>query len=408
MIPFYTRKKDTLCGALIDIGSGSIAASIVLSRHSKELPEILYTHRELMVIAGTTTPAHRVRSMQNALFLVMRELEQKGIPLLHTHTPDLRIQKILVSCAAPWSHTITQIIHVEKDAPFTVTPHLIDEMIEHAYEKEQEAHAHTHEKVLKDVGQQIVEKSIIDVTLNGYSVQNPYNKKASEITIAHLRGLVADSILVALERVKKHIPSAIDIHIHTSALILYCVFRDLYPKTKNALIIDISGETTEVSLMQNSILYESITIAYGTHSLVRTIARSSKTIPEEARAYLRSYKQKVLSEFQEKVLVRVQKHYTQSLMTALTELTTRYVLPQTVFLILDQNMEHFFTDTIENAMRGQTKKNIVLLSPQNIGNLAVRQDDVSVDPHLSLIARFFHKLHACGEIREEEWEASLR
>ncbi len=396
----FKRNRNTLCGVIIDIGSGSVTGSIVLSDPRKELPEMIYTHRESIPLRSTSTPVEEVRAMRRVLFSVILTVEQKGMAVLYQREKRMRVNRMVVSCTAPWSNTVTQIIHFERETPFTVTPQMIDQIITHAYEKEK---AHTGEpiKTLHDEGQHVVEKLIIDITLNGYSIPEPYNKEASEITIAHVRGLVPTPILTALHDVEKHIPRGIEVRIHTSALILYCVLRDLYPQTSNALIVTVSGETTEIVLVQKGILYEAIAVAYGVHSLIRDIAMLCKTIPEEAQGYLRAYKQNLLTDAQEKMLMHAQQGYGHALEAALHELTLRYVLPQTIFLILDQDMEQFFTDTIQSAMNEKAtlrSTTIVPLSPKHTEGLVVVGGGVVASPRLALTARFFHKLHACGTI----------
>lgn len=396
MAAFFQHKRSTLCGVIVDIGSGSLAASIVLSNRAQKLPEILYTYREFMPIKSTNTPVAHARAMRHALFSAMSALEQKGMRVLQKHSRSMRVKRILVSCTAPWSEVATQILHFAQDTPFVVTRRMIDEMILHAYSTEGE-----YAKILEDAGRHIVEKAIINTALNGYSVHDPYGKEASEIAVAYLRGLVSTPILTALEYVKKQIRADIDVRVHTTALILYCALRDLYPNTIHALIVNISGEATELSLMQDNILYESVVAPYGMNSLIRDVAESCKTIPEEARGYLRAYKQNALTKAQERALAEGQKRFTSSLETALVELTARYVLPRTIFLILDQNMEPFFTDMIQKALNGKgghTEKTIISFSPESAHALTVVASGIAVDPRLAMAARFFHKLHACGEI----------
>ena len=400
MAAFFSRKKDTVCGVVIEIGSGSVAASIVLSSCRNALPEMLYARREYMPIRRTSTPADRIRFMRRVLFAVMLDLERRGMAVLRKRGKRLRVERLLVSCAAPWSHTITQIIRFEQDTPFIVTRRMVDEIILRAYDTE-ETNTGEHAQVLADEGQHIVETAIIDITLNGYSVQAPYNKEASEIAIAHLRGLVPTHILIALEGIEKHIQGHRDMRIHTSAFILYCVLRDLYPQATSACIVAVSEEATEIGLVQNGILYESMAVEYGMHSLIRDLAGFAKTIPEEAHAYLRAYKQRVLTETQDKALLRAQKRYVGFLEATIDELTKRYVLPRTMFLVLDQNAKQFFTDALESAIRdkgGHAQKTIVPLSSESTRDLITSPDETVGDPRLAITTRFFHKLHACGEM----------
>ncbi len=397
---FSKRIQNTRCGAIVDIGSGSVAVSIVLSEKKKTLPDVLYIHREFMSIRAKYTPEDHVRAMRHALFSTMLELEQNGMRALYKKDKRLRIENILVSCGAPWSYTTTQIIHFEQKTPFTTTPKLIEDIIARAYETEK-AHGTDDKKIAADTGQQLVEKLIVDITLNGYHVQNPYHKEVSEITIAHLRGLVPISILTALEDIERHMHQSIALRVHTSALILYCVLRDLYPLVTHAMIVDISGEATEVTLIQDTILYETATLEVGAHAIIRDIATLSHTIPEEARGYLRAYAQGSVPKSHAPLLAQAQKTYADQLEQVMRTLTVRYVLPQTIFVILDQPTKEFFVDSVASATKqatGRETQTIIPLSPEAMRELVTLPAEVPIDPRLALAARFFHKLHTCDEI----------
>ena len=398
MSAFFKRTKDTLCGVIISIKSGSVEGSIILSSHRQKLPVVVYTSETLMPLRADAEP-DRVRAMRRALFSVMVALAQDGMKVLYAQQKRARVDRVLVSCGAPWSNTITQRIHFEQDTPFTVTPRLVDEIILHAYKKET-ARTPERARTLKESGKRIVEKTIIDIALNGYHIPQPYNKQASELDIAHLRGLIAVPVLTALADTEKHIRGLATMRMHTAPLILYCVLRDLYPHTANALIIDISGTATEVTLMQDSILYESVAAEYGVDSLVRDIASADKTILDEARGRLRSYRQNVLTQTQEKALARAQKRYARALEPALSELVARYALPQTVFLVLAEDMTPFFTDALTDVLHahgGHKEKTIIPLTSEHTRHLTEAPAGAAVSAHLALAACFFHNLHACGE-----------
>src|SRR3989338_878408 len=135
MSPFFKRTKDTRCGVIISIKSGSVEGSIILSSHRQKLPVVVYTSETLMPLRADAEP-DRVLAMRRALFSVMVALAQDGMKVLYAQQKRARVDRVLVSCGAPWSNTITQRIHFEQDAPFTVTPRLVDEIILHAYKKE--------------------------------------------------------------------------------------------------------------------------------------------------------------------------------------------------------------------------------------------------------------------------------
>ncbi|MBI4086661.1 hypothetical protein HY416_01615 [Candidatus Kaiserbacteria bacterium] len=398
MAAFFTRKPKVLCGMLIDIGSGSVTASIAISKEGAALPEILYTCRKVLPLNGTLSSADRIRTTRHALFSVLLDIERAGVMALQKYDARLHIEKVVVSSTAPWAYTVAQMIRLEQETPFTVTKRMVDDMIAHAYEQERvqpEAPASGLKK-----GYRIVEKTIVDVTLNGYSVDDPYTKQASEIAVTHVRGLLADPIFHTIEEMQKRLLDGTDMHLHTAMLVSYCALRDLYPRTKNALIALISEEAIEIGLMRDSVFCESIVTDKGSSTLIRDMAAAGKTIPEESRGYLRAYAQNALKPAQTKAVAEVQRDYVHMLDMMHTELRKRYVLPQTVFLVAEPSLTGFFKDTFVEALRDNTgigEKNIVPLSA-DAHTFVAAPPGTLMDPRHALLARFFHKLHACGEV----------
>ncbi len=387
-------------GVVVDIGSGSVGASIVRFDRTSAQPEVLSTHREFMPLRGSENPEDRIRHMRHALFTVMLALSQRGAARMRAQGVRAPLTRLFVSCTAPWAYTATQMIHFERKEPFAVTKELVDSIVAHAAQKE-EATAGDPHLVFSKLGMQMVERSVVDVMVNGYTVSEPYGKAATELDVAHLRGLVPTAVVTALSEVQRNILSDVPLAVRTSALVLYCVFRDVYPDLKHALIVEVSGEATECSLMRNEILYETTSISRGMHTLTREVATQFKVIPEEARTYLRSYKQDALTKQQETKLGEVNARYAAALESALANLRERYPLPRTVFLLIDQPMQPFFTEALQGALAkvgGGDDRVIRPITPMQAERFARFAEGTTPDPRLAITARFFHKLHACGEI----------
>ena len=397
-LPF--RRSARVCGIIIDIGSGSVGACVVCSEDQSERPSVLYAHREFMPVRSNPSETERIRLMRHTLFTVLMEVAQKGSAALRARGIKAPFSRVMVSCSAPWSHTVTQVIHFARPEGFTVTPALIDEIIAQAYAEEQKHAPHADSELAK-AGMQAVERSIVDMSLNGYSVEDPYGKMATELDVTHLRGFVPESICTALADIREHTLSDMPTHIHTSALILYCVLRDLYPSIDDALIVEVTGEATECSLMHNDVLYEAAHIPRGMYTLTRDVAAHFKTIPEEARTYLRAYKQDALISAHEKALQGIQKKYIDALACTFDLLAVQYALPHTVFFVIEEDMQPFFAEAIQAALAGKSgidERTLIPITPAAAARFADTAEMHKQDPRLALMARFFHKLHACGEI----------
>lgn len=401
MLGFIKSDWSASLGVIVDVGAGSVASALALFREGQSIPEILAVFREPIHVKHTSTPIGRARAMKQALTDALHAASKEVPRLLTSYRIRGHVSNIYISCTAPWSQTVTQIIHFEPGHPFTITRELVDDIIRHAEERTEHAYKKGRARIGHGPEMRTVEQSIINITANGYPITDPYGHDALEIDVAYLRGLINERAIDTFENVTERAFPQSTPHPHTSALVEYCVLRDLYPKVSNALIIDISGGATELSVMHQHILYESHAVLYGVHALIRDIADTAHVLPEEATMYARSYAQNILSKKQELVLEKALKRYVTSLERVVREITARYALPRTIFIICDEDMSIFFSDACARALAekgGHRNKTLIPVGLHNTHDLVLWREGTSPDTRIALTARFFHKLHACGEI----------
>ncbi len=401
MLGFNKSDRGASLSVIVDVGAGSVAAALALFREKQSMPEILMSAREPIHVKHTSTPVGRTRAMQHALTTVLKAVAAEVAPLSTRYKIRTPVSRIFISCTAPWAQTVTQIIHFEPEHPFTITRELVDDIIRHAEERTKDAYKKGRARSGHGPDMHTVEQSVINITANGYPIADPYGHDALEIDVAYLRGLITERAIDTFEEVTERVFPHSTPYPHTAALVEYCVLRDLYPKVSNALIIDISGGATELSVMQQHILYESHAVLYGVHALIRDIADSAHVPAEEAALYARSFAQELLTKKQEAILEKAQQRYIATLERAIREITSRYALPRTVFIICEEEMSVFFTEACAHALTGKgghKDKTLIPIGPHNTHDLVLWKEGTVPDTRLALTARFFHKLHACGEI----------
>ena len=97
----------------------------------------------------------------------------------------------------------------------------------------------------------LIEKNVIQILLNGYNTNNPYGKEAltvdTTIFISSMSGEIQDRIKDILETVF----TSSDVSFNTFALASFSVVRDIFKTEKNFLLLDISGEMTDIILVRN-------------------------------------------------------------------------------------------------------------------------------------------------------------
>lgn len=388
--------RDTDYGVIVDVHSGSVGIAILHTEPGKKEPIILFSFREYIKILENPDTPGLVRALRHALFTASLQFSQEGLKKLKEYDPDARIGKILLSCGAPWAQTMTRFIHVEDKEPFLITEEKVKSLIleaERRDEEEMQAGA-----LLKELNVTLVERAVVNTAVNGYFVENPYGKKGKELSLAHISGLIPKAIIEAIkdfeEKILMHVPRAS----HTFALVLFCVARDLYPKIRHGLFIDISGEATELCLMQEEVLMETHVLSYGTHTFVRDFALVLNTFPDEALGHLREYGENSPQKIKD-ALAHVTEAYVLKLEESIAALQEKYNIPNHIFLITSRNLDTYFVPIVQKCCEKYigdhgsfTSLNTDILKEQTATEFPNK------DIFFAIEARFFHKLHGCGEI----------
>jgi len=396
------RKKHRLTyGILVDIGSASVGMGIARSDPHKPTPQIFYSHREKIRIGEEPNTEERVRAMRHALFSASLKLQNEGMTELRKREPKMRIERTLLVSSAPWAYTITRLIHVEEDREFLISKERIESIVKEAEKKDRKDAEEM--GVLRDLETQVVERAIIDIAVNGYAVENPYDKKAKELSLAHISGLVPEDILDAAREINDKMFPHAALSVHTYALVFYCVLRDLYPRTKNFLLVHISGEATEIAFIGKQVLFETRTVPHGRFTLLREIAQKLHGLPEEMYEHLDLYRSGNATKTRTAAIAKILDDYTEEVNETLKKLSARYVIPKTVFLSTEPRLQGLYSDIFKHIREDDTNVrefDVVPLGSETSEDLADFVSDAEKDLFLSILGRFFHKLHGCTEIEQ--------
>jgi hypothetical protein len=99
--------------------------------------------------------------------------------------------------------------------------------------------------------------------LNGYETTSPFGKQAKLVDIVILSSALEETTHRGiLETLKKthhiHAPTFIGF-----APLAYAVFREVYPHEKDFLVVDVSGEATEIAFVKHGLLMSVMTTPIG-------------------------------------------------------------------------------------------------------------------------------------------------
>lgn len=385
----------SLYGALFDVGSESVGVAIVASHTGDTYPKILFAHRVYMrTTRRGLSLEERIRAMKEALFSASLIISRDGLAALLKEHPHARVSKILVSSSTPWSYTLSRNVQYAHEEEFRVTKELIHDLVGSA---EKEIAQHITTAVLPtELTYEIVERATIDVRINDYPVSNPLNLKGKEISLVHVTGLIPKEVTQALDEVRDKIFPHTEIHAHTFMLMLHCVLREMYRDHESLLAVHVSGDATEFGIVEGDTLVESISIPIGLNSIVSDLMKHETETSKEMYTLLGLYEAGELHEEEGNRVRKALETYQACIEDALVPYTHTRRLPKTTFVLAPTSFTPLFARIYESLFKKllHIEEAPYTLSDAVMATNGENHDDAT----LTIIGRFFHKLHACGEI----------
>lgn len=396
MFGFGHSNKDATYGVLIDIASGTIGVAIVASESSQKMPVLLYTKRTSLRIikhkASAQEDLHRVRE---ALLSALLVLSQEGLQSLSAHNPHAKISKLYVTCTSPWSFTVARDVHYESDEPFKVNHTIISDLV-HSAEEEIASHI-TASPQMEGEEFEIVERATVDITVNDYPVTHPLDLKGTVLGLSHIAGLVPKDIMTSLHEVQDKLFPDTELRVHTYMLVMYCVMRDFFPRLNSLCIINVTGEATEFGIIENNLLIENTFIPYGSTTFIRDIMEQTGKPSSDIISDLQAHGEK--SALEEPDYSAQIDSFKEQITEAVGHILTRRIFPTDIIITAHQPYEPLFKNVIEQTLESILEKKISIITADSkiVDELSHGSND---DVYLALSARFFHKLHGCGEMNE--------
>ncbi len=351
MFGLHSKSNEYTCGLIIDIGSGSVAATIVISDPEEKDPEIIWTKREYILIKDITSVTAPLEEIQTSIITVFLQL-QEGLKKLHKLHPKIPITHIQTTISAPWNYIATKTIVLNDEKPFEVNQKLIGQLSKTA---ERDVHKKmSQNEILQNTELEIIDSATIHITVNGYPMTKLENVQSKNVCVTHMVAMTYKKILSTLEdSINKMLPRA-KLTIHSFMYIFYQIIREKEPNISEFCLIDITSEATEIGIVREKALTQVTNNAFGTYSIIREIAALCNIPKEEVLTYIRGgehFIEAKLTEAKKEELNCILEAYQDKVAELFKRTGDTLAVPQTIFLHCDQATENFFKRQIEAAMK---------------------------------------------------------
>jgi hypothetical protein len=369
-------KKTSL--ALIDIDSASVGVALAQIGIDGS-PTIYYTVREF-----TEAKEHENSSeaMLRTLEGVSKNLVSKGAPILRKETGSGHIDRIIVSIGAPWQKTTIRIEAISETKPFIFTQALLAEITRKGGEVPE--------------GFMTSGESVIATLLNGYETPRPFGKKVTRADMIVLSSLIDKSIANEVEKVLRKTYHTHALRLTAFASIAYEVFRDIYPHEKDFLVLEVSGEATDVAFVKRGLLVDVATNAHGVNDLIRGASEATSAEPDSTPSFdINLINSTRNARFSGKI-AEAETAWLGNIEGALQEAASRHALPRTLFLLTDKDSREYLKRLLDNpSMRSlwltDEPLRVIAVAPGHFAQFVKVRGDAEGDVYLMLLALFGRK-----------------
>lgn len=272
MVQLFGQSKESFCLA-IDIGTASISAAL-FSYQKGEKPDILRIFRKYHKHSLYHQKDAFQKSALRDLMLIFKDIE--------SYYPHKVIKEIRIGLAAPFYIARMLVISTKHDQKEEITENDINRITQKGA-KEIE-----HDFLEDDVA--VFETYPMKLTLNGYESTSAVGKQAQDITLTMRYAAVKKEFLKTLSERLTAATKAARIQFFTFPMIYFSIFYDIISQKREPLfIVDIGGETTEVTLIYNATVEQVFTLPIGVVGFIYRIAERFDTDNDSATALLKRY-----------------------------------------------------------------------------------------------------------------------
>ncbi len=337
----HTEQSVLLCV----IESGAVHAALCLMR-PKSKPLLVHVATHTIPFQDSFDFDRFARTTLQALAQSCADVMAKGIP--HVSSRRVRsghIDAVYCTYGSPWYVAQTQHVNVHLKKPVGITQKTLDALIaEHADA--------TLSVPLAQQGDapRILEHHIVDIRLNGYALKNPFGKTADRISFSIISGGVSSAFSKLVEDVvSRYVVTNRIVH-HAGIATLFFGTRDALAVGESFLLVDISAELTDIALVRNGILQETISFPVGIRTLMRSFAHQTRLMPQEVPGALRALGSDALASSRasalQKAATATRTEWIDACTRALIQVLARAPLPQQAYICGDSDAFLYARDVL--------------------------------------------------------------
>lgn len=372
---------------LIDVGSASVGAALAETGVGNA-PHILITARDTILFQEKLTSAEFLRAMNHSLLRVLKTILEKT---KKTKSP----LQVFCSLSSPWFLLKSRHVSIARNESFEINTSVLDKFLDDEVVRLKDDLKKT--LPLEDI--KIVEKKIIQIKLNGYEIKNPYGKTASRVDLAMTIGVSSKQVIQRIERTVASFFHTKSVHFGAFPVAAFSAIRDIFPTEKTFLFLDITGEATDISLINNDLIVNTVSFPRGKNFFLREISAQFHLPHEAALSLFNMFLSGALDAKRhddvERLMARAESDWIARFEKALASLSVEGVMPRKLFFMADPDAAQLFESVLKGSSGTLQTKNIFeiqYLDQSVFGKFSSFESETTRDPFLTVEALLAEKI----------------
>lgn len=339
---WFKRNKEDF-SLVFSIGGGVVSGAIVKVTEKDGVELIHHLHEDIEFQAELSATRH-FELMQKALDSVAKRLKIEGFRILKTNfaIKEYIFHRAFYIFSSPWAVSQTKIIKVSEPKPFRVSREFFDRkmsVLENNFKTEISS------------AEQIIEKKIIQVKLNGYVVEDFYDKTAQNMEVAFSISAVPKTVLKRVEDIIVKSFSIKEHWCHSSSLALFTIIRNLFPQREDFIMMNVGEEITDIVIIKNNIVVTEISIPFGRRHFLRLLSDTLKVTESIAESMIKirhSGTQDELATLRLSVAMdAAAKDWLFRVTESIEAERSKYYVPDDIFLIVPKELINFLSEKLK-------------------------------------------------------------
>lgn len=385
----FSKRQEQSISLVLDIGSASVGAALVLYEDGEQ-PRILYTKRILVSFAKKTSSKQLVSAMAESLGRLMDFVQKEGLKhLTFTKVGHKQIDDVHVVLASPWYLCQTHVLRETKEKGFVITTEKIQYMLDEHSEKVRSTLKSQKSMFSEDVEE--LETRAMSVSLNGYYTDKPHGKYARSLEISVFTSVYPKAVRTTIERAVNTAVHIDDIYFHSFSLASFAVLRGLFVTFPRYLLVDVTGEVTDVGVIEEGVLTDSASFPVGKHNVLRILEDKLGLSGAEARSLLHRYRVGDVSEALKEKIEAAVNNLKEDWSEGFDEVFKNYGggMPHKVFFLADEDCRACVKEWMLNYLGAKEKeRQIVAVTEKTLEPFIGHSGSISRDMYLSIDALY--------------------